>query len=404
MRDVNAQQQQKPLPPGSLLCTLSSGFKEDTYVFPPDGLCTIVTFNSLITADGGSLDPPYDDDFTYFLETSKAHSTTEYGIGIDYMVARNSTAIDALASANDTRTRLEALWDQRIYHYGQVNTPLRFTGKDVGLFAEDSAAGLMMFSNIMQSKKIEAKRPSYTILHFPVFTEQWTQQIANRLSGYSIDVFVAIGHHAEPDYMYTHCHMVPPTILSESLLKRALLRSEYPVRLEKTLEDLSSRASLWPSITSFAVTLGIEGRWYMPNLTDTIIGAPGNYSLGLPCSKKVPPSGQLGGISKVCSDATLNGTFYFDKKFKALVTYDKAERWLFTYDSASALQAKLCEAKLNALSFKFSLAAVNIEFEDGNNKCGHGAFLRLHRLKKLAPFLANNYTTTAMESACKSLS
>ncbi|KAL1475148.1 hypothetical protein MTO96_037491, partial [Rhipicephalus appendiculatus] len=84
----------------------------------------------------------------------------------------------------------------------------------------------------------------------------------------------------------------------------------------------------------------MEGRWYMPNVTDTIRGAPGNYSLGLPCSKKVPKSGQLGGISKVCNNATFNGTFYFDKKFKALVTYNKTSRWLFTYDSASALQSK----------------------------------------------------------------
>ncbi|KAL1475149.1 hypothetical protein MTO96_037492 [Rhipicephalus appendiculatus] len=202
---------QKPLRPGSLLCTLSSGFKKDTYVFPPDGLCTIVTFNSLITADSGTLDPPYDDDFTYFLETSKGHATTEYGIGIDYKVTRNTSAMDALAADNDTQTQLEALWEQRIYHYGQVNTPLRYTGKDSALFAEDSAAGLQVFSTIMQSKRIQAKRPSYTILHFPIFTVQWAHQIANRLSGYSIDVFVAIGHHAEPDYKYTQCHMVPPT-------------------------------------------------------------------------------------------------------------------------------------------------------------------------------------------------
>ncbi|XP_075543573.1 uncharacterized protein LOC142578036 [Dermacentor variabilis] len=42
---------QAPLPPGSLLCTLRAGFRRSTYKFPPDGLCTIITFDSLYKED-----------------------------------------------------------------------------------------------------------------------------------------------------------------------------------------------------------------------------------------------------------------------------------------------------------------------------------------------------------------
>lgn len=393
----------KPLPPGSLLCTLSSGFNKSTYAFPPDGLCAIITFNSLVTVEDGTLTPPYNDDFTYFLETAKSHQTTEYGIGIDHKVCRNFSAMEALAAHNSTKPELEALWDQRIYHYGQVNTPLRFNRGDADTFVEHSARGLQVFSTMIHKKRDESNRPSYVILHFPVYSEQWAVKTANMLRGYSIDVFVAIGHHADTDSLYTRCNMVPPTILSEGLLKRDLLRSEYPVRLARTLASLASKASLWPSTYSFAVTLGIEGRWYRPKSPDTTTGIPGNYSLGKRCAMTTPPSGQLGSISEVCKNPNYNSTFYFDKKFKALVAYNKTERWLFTYDSALALRLKLCEANLNALSLKYSLAAVNIEFEDAKDDCGFGPFHRLQQLKALAAFLSNNYTSPASESACRSL-
>ncbi|XP_070390837.1 uncharacterized protein [Dermacentor albipictus] len=392
----------KPLPPGSLLCTLSSGFNKSTYVFPPDGLCDIITFNSLITVEKDTLNTPYDEDFTYFLETAKSHQTTEYGIGVDHNVCRNMTATEALAADNNTKTELDALWDQRIYHYGQVNTPLRVAEGDAETFAKDSARGLQVFAKLMYNKRDEANRPSYLILHFPVYSDQWAARIAHTLTDYSIDVFVAIGHHADTDSFYKRCTMVPPTILQEGLLKHNLRLSEYPVRLATTLESLALKASLWPSTSSFAVTLGMEGRWYRPKFPDNITDMPGNYSLGRRCAKKAPHSGQLASISEVCKRPIYNSTFHFDKKFKALVTYNKTKRWLFTYDNAYALRLKLCEANVNALSLKYSLAAVNIEFEDGKGDCGFGPYHRLQQLKTLAAFLSTNYTSPADESACMS--
>ncbi|KAL1475506.1 hypothetical protein MTO96_037242 [Rhipicephalus appendiculatus] len=72
---------QVPLTPGSLLCTIGQGFDKSTYTFPPDGLCTIIIFDSLYRK-GASLAPPYPQDFEYFLETAKKAQQTEFGIGI----------------------------------------------------------------------------------------------------------------------------------------------------------------------------------------------------------------------------------------------------------------------------------------------------------------------------------
>nr|XP_054930570.1 mucin-7-like [Dermacentor andersoni] len=73
---------QAPLPKGSLLCTLQAGFKRSTYMFPPDGLCTIITFDSVYKS-GYTLAPPYKEDFQYFLDTSMQAKHSEFGIGIE---------------------------------------------------------------------------------------------------------------------------------------------------------------------------------------------------------------------------------------------------------------------------------------------------------------------------------
>ncbi|XP_075741143.1 uncharacterized protein LOC142789997 [Rhipicephalus microplus] len=72
---------QVPLPPGSLVCTIGQGFDKSTYTFPPDGLCTIIIFDSLYR-NNASLAPPYPNDFAYFLETARQAERTEFGIGI----------------------------------------------------------------------------------------------------------------------------------------------------------------------------------------------------------------------------------------------------------------------------------------------------------------------------------
>ncbi|KAL3224097.1 hypothetical protein MRX96_026683 [Rhipicephalus microplus] len=78
---INSLMTKIPLPPGSILCTITRGFKKITYTFPPDGLCAIITFDSLYDA-GQTLAPPYKEDFNYFIETSKKYKVSEFGIGI----------------------------------------------------------------------------------------------------------------------------------------------------------------------------------------------------------------------------------------------------------------------------------------------------------------------------------
>ncbi|KAL1443008.1 hypothetical protein MTO96_046140 [Rhipicephalus appendiculatus] len=74
---------ERPLPPGSLLCTVSEGFDMSSYVPAPDGLCAITVFDSLYTPDGSKLTPPYNEDFELFLDTARGSEKTEYALGFD---------------------------------------------------------------------------------------------------------------------------------------------------------------------------------------------------------------------------------------------------------------------------------------------------------------------------------
>nr|XP_054926328.1 uncharacterized protein LOC129384751 [Dermacentor andersoni] len=190
--------------------------------------------------------------------------------------------------------------------------------------------------------------------------------------------------------------MVPPTIRSTQLLS-LYIQDEYPIRLDTIIAGLTSKVTLWPDAV-FALALGMGGRWYVPK------DPPANVSLGDECAHDHYPAGdQIVSITKACSNQGFNSTFYYDGTYEASVAYDSSKNWLFTYDSALSLRTKLCGSKRAAVDVNYTLAAVNIQFEDYMNICGFGPYHRLTMLKAIADFLSRNYTSAAQEHACKAL-
>ncbi|KAL1477776.1 hypothetical protein MTO96_035483, partial [Rhipicephalus appendiculatus] len=114
----------KSLLAGSLLCTLGVIDFSGTYIYPLDGLCDLITFDSLFVDGGVTLSPPYNNDFKTFLDTASGHRLTAYGIGIDHSFCRNHDQMRDLVGNPTTKQTLADLWSQRIHHYGQVNTPV----------------------------------------------------------------------------------------------------------------------------------------------------------------------------------------------------------------------------------------------------------------------------------------
>ncbi|XP_075742698.1 uncharacterized protein LOC142796293 [Rhipicephalus microplus] len=392
---------QEPLPPDSLLCTLREGITRSSMQFPPDGLCTITTFYDLIKDADVAPILRYKEDLGYFLETAWRHRKTEYGVGITYGLCQNHTSVSALVNSPTTKRLLDTLWIYRVYHFGQVHQPIRGQGlrpEATGALAQC----LQMVSALMNDKKNSVSRPSYTILHFPLFQPQWAATVARQLSIYPVDIFVAVAHHPEPDYLYTDCHMVPPTITSKRLL-RHVPENSYPVRLGNTIWSLAYDKDKWSPNITFAVSLGMAGRWYQPKYPDKVnpLSRTGNYALGFPCTtEEHSPRGQMVNVTEACIDQRYSGNFRFDRIYTSEFTYNKKEKWLFTYDTARALRVKLCETKKNMTHLHYTFAAVNIQFEDAKDYCGYGEFPRLRALKALARFFAFEYTSPDNETAC----
>ncbi|XP_049522556.1 uncharacterized protein LOC125945043 [Dermacentor silvarum] len=166
--------------------------------------------------------------------------------------------------------------------------------------------------------------------------------------------------------------------------------------------SLTENPAAWTPTTSFGLSVGMEGRWYQPKNRDQDPNGPGKFQLGMPCKRglRFGFATQTTRIALACNDQRYNETFKVDKKFQAMVGYDKGEGFLFTFDTAETLRSKLCEAKSNVTNLKFYIAAADIGAEDHNNVCGLGALSRLRMLKALAHFFAYNYTSSAQKSEC----
>ncbi|KAL3224091.1 hypothetical protein MRX96_026679 [Rhipicephalus microplus] len=76
----------RPLPLGSLICTVQTPFAVTFRHVPPDGMCSIILAYPFYTYLGVTLDPEYyeHDGVQNILDVAAQQKHTEYGIGIDF--------------------------------------------------------------------------------------------------------------------------------------------------------------------------------------------------------------------------------------------------------------------------------------------------------------------------------
>ncbi|XP_054930552.2 uncharacterized protein [Dermacentor andersoni] len=397
----------RPLPLDSLICTLESPFRRDLLGVPPDGLCSIVVAYPFYAPSGLELFPTNNYSYRGFdiiVENAGKQNKTEFGIGITYRFCTSVDSMTVLANNPMTKTTLDYLWTKRFYHYGQVNPPLANYGGSMQEVNVNCVRGLQMLFNLMTDKNDNVNRPSYIIHSFPLYSPRNFPAIGQALRNLSVDVFIAVGYYSDQDNRYNTCRMIPPTRLNKKYLPPDL-DSTYSVRLDDVISSLTVNPAAWTPTTSFAVSVGIEGRWYQPKDRDYDIYGPGNYQLGLRCGNALPRglTKQTSDIALACRDHRYKNSFKLNAFYQAMWGFDKPDGFLFTFDSAETLRSKLCEAKSNVTATKFYIVAAGIGGEDHLNTCGFGALSRLRMLKALAHFFAYNYTSAAQKSACLSV-
>ncbi|KAL1472314.1 hypothetical protein MTO96_039426, partial [Rhipicephalus appendiculatus] len=141
-----------------------------------------------------------------------------------------------------------------------------------------------MISRVMRARADSEGEPSYTILHYPLMYESMAAGVAMALKNYPVDILVAIGYTSYSDYGTKDCRMVPPVLHSKELLEPSLLNTSYPVRLVRVMSALAKLKKEQAATSAIAVSFGMGGRWYTPTHPDNLPDAPGNSSLGKPCT------------------------------------------------------------------------------------------------------------------------
>lgn len=166
----------RPLNPTPLLCVLGDDLKEST-LFPPDGLCDYVFFDSMQKEGCSKLGNQYDEGFHKFIDVASEYTSSEFGVGFDFM---SWSQMSKLVEEPNIATELTFLCEKRICHFGFLNTHLyNFNSQDL----KGMVDVIKKISGIMDVMRT-ARQPCYTVLA-TFFPESGWGSYHLRLSGMS---------------------------------------------------------------------------------------------------------------------------------------------------------------------------------------------------------------------------
>ncbi|KAL1477777.1 hypothetical protein MTO96_035484 [Rhipicephalus appendiculatus] len=218
--------------------------------------------------------------------------------------------------------------------------------------------------------------------------ESMAAGVAQALKSFPVDMLVAIGYTTYSDYGKKDCRMVPPVLHTKELLEPSLLNTSYPVRLVRVVSALAKLKKEQAAASAIAVSFGMGGRWYTPMYPDNLPNAPGNSSLGQPCTTSSqgggPEGRQITSIGEAC--AKYKGPFSYDDAFQAEFVYSRSDNMLFTFENTASIRYKLYDTEGIDNDLPYNLAADNIQHEDFAGVCGRGQYNRLRQMKLLAGY------------------
>ncbi|KAL1442990.1 hypothetical protein MTO96_030486 [Rhipicephalus appendiculatus] len=368
---------------GALVCTVGTKLNR-SMALPADGLCDFTFFDSLQRDGVNELAGPFEENFRHFAEHAARHTATEYGAGFDYHAFEE---MDEILSDPATKGHLTSLWNQRIFHFGYLNTPYAD-------FSHDQFTQLMEIlktvSSLMRDSST-AERPSYTILVAAMHSDLWIKHATHVFRDtFQPDAVVLVGHLPSRKSESESCEILPPTTLVHFTPHASPSMRDAHETVRK-LDSSGIRAALFVSLAMF-------GRWYKPRYQNpesrTRSGSRRAFDFLQKCRHD---SGDvLGSHVQVCRDSAYTIVEH-KKEPQGAVAYDQAAGKLLAYDSPESLRQKLCVARSNVTTVKYGFAAFNVEYEDGTNRCGQGAFSRLQALRGLLKAFGRTDTSAEAE-------
>ncbi|XP_070390209.1 uncharacterized protein [Dermacentor albipictus] len=375
---------QSSIKPISLLCTFGKKTGGST-VYPPDGLCDYIFFDSMYKNNrnplvGGQWDY---DVFSILSRAQKADRTmSQYGAGFAF--EHRNKLIQHL-----TNTSLEAFWQHNLFHFGIIDCPMH------GVTKADMDEVFVALKKLEDVAKIArtSGNASYVILGALSATSQWTEYFKNKFKNtFKPDLFISLGHQLRGDPEKSRCIATPPAILQKP--------TGFPDE-----HDLHDAARALAAIASqrggprISISVSMKGRWstLKPKVTAEVFA---------PCvtSSQGP---FYGSYTEVCDTPPFSNNLLHDGKRYAMRTYDKASRRMFVYDNEETMCKKLCLLKANYTKLEFGVAIYDLDYEDTEDTCSslntQGAYSRTKVVSTVHRYFASQFTDPSKEAECSQL-
>ncbi|XP_065296152.1 uncharacterized protein [Dermacentor albipictus] len=354
----------------SLICTFGTKLNSAT-VFPPDGLCNYIFFDSLYKNGTNKLDGDSSPNFIYFKEKAMEHNETNFGVGLDF---ESYADVEKFLNSDHASPILQQLVRGGIHHYGVINTPV------TPLWTTEVKQVLKMlkaFDSLMEHEETE-NMPLYTAFTASMYTETLFNNFTTLFKTvFAPDFLILYGHFFAEDQSWPDCQIVPPTFDTPPESGGYIFSLKTAHSNAKELQRVGI-----PALT-VAVSVAMFGRWYKPRHANEpgAAGGPGSYSLFSMCE----PTGddeQLGSVTQACRLPMWSSRVY-STEHHSEYCYDMNMERIFTFDTATTLREKLCLQKARVGSVNYALAAFNLEYADGRGECGEGDFSELRALRRL---------------------
>ncbi|XP_070380530.1 uncharacterized protein [Dermacentor albipictus] len=362
-----------------LVCTVGRRLNS-TRMFPPDGLCEYIFFDSLYKQGRNSIVAPegFDTNLRTFIDVAPLHEITAFGVGITFDSVHHLELL--LNSSAPSFKPMEIFWDNAIYHLAILDTATVSPVEHEVI----SALGCLKMN---QGRKI------FTVFAASIPDDAWANlYIRNFTTLFKPDLFIGFGHYTRGDNSLKSCRIVPPTLFQRPP------GAEYSYQHDMTAGFETFKKLSVPGLAlKFALSVTLKGRL-------TVSTVPNMYDFFTPCLTN-ETADSFATYAEVCKNPGFKTAPIYDSQVDATRILHAVKPEVFSYDDRVGLCKKLCTMKAQDTSMKFGIAVYDLDYADFSNTCGSkdGPFSRLHLVRNILNFFRTRYRTTADTADCVNL-
>ncbi|KAL3213424.1 hypothetical protein MRX96_051695 [Rhipicephalus microplus] len=329
-----------------LVCTMGVR-TNSTQMFPPDGLCEYLFYDSLYLMGRNTFATQHEFDVNLktFLGIASSYKTTSFGVGFTYSSAYHLEAY-LLQQATKKFNVMKNFWDHSIYHIGVVDSA---TVNPTEAELIPALVCLKILRDNFSQEIVNQGIKVFTFFAANIPDAGWARfYIRNFTNVIMPDVYIALGHYSRGDNGLPSCRAVPPTLLQ----KPQGAEDSYQYDLTTAAESIVRLSGL-----GLKSVLSVSLKGHLAVLTD-----PDKRGFLAPCM-------------------TNNSLDSF------------------------ASYAELCKIKEQHIDTKFGIAVFDIDYADFSNACRSrgGPFARLHLLRSVLNFFRTRYRSAADMKDCMQL-